>query len=42
VIDKLSFSREKRLMITLSEKQLSARTLTLRLKYAAVLNADTF
>jgi hypothetical protein len=42
VTDKLSFSREKRLMITLSEKQLSARTLTLRLKYAAVLNADTF
>lgn len=42
VIDKLTFSRDKILKVTLSEKQLSARTVSLSLKYGQLLDADTF
>lgn len=42
VIDKLSFDRAKLLKVTMSEKQLSARTVTLNINYGDLLGADTF
>ncbi|WP_316847068.1 DUF4138 domain-containing protein [Pedobacter psychrodurus] len=42
VIEKVAFSHEKRLEITMSEKQLSSRTVTLPIKYGDLLGADTF
>lgn len=42
VIDKLSFSRQKRLVLTLAEKQLSDRRVSLGIQYGDILRADTF
>jgi hypothetical protein len=42
VIDKLSFSPDKRLVLTLAEKQLSNRKVSLSIRYGDILRADTF
>jgi len=42
VIKKVSFSNEKLLKVSMSEKQLSKRTLSLNISYGDLLNADTF
>lgn len=42
VIDKLTFPSDKLLEVTMSEKQPSARTVSLRVKYGDLLGADTF
>jgi len=42
VIKKVSFSGEKLLKVSLSEKQLSKRTLSLNISYGDLLHADTF
>ncbi|MNI60347.1 hypothetical protein D3C73_1155580 [compost metagenome] len=42
VIKKVSFSSEKLLKVSMSEKQLSKRTLSLNISYGDLLNADTF
>lgn len=42
VIDKLTFSADKLLELTMSEKQPSARTVSLKIKYGDLLGADTF
>ncbi|WP_175632302.1 DUF4138 domain-containing protein [Pedobacter ghigonis] len=42
VIKKVSFSSEKLLKVSMSEKQLSKRTLSLSISYGDLLNADTF
>lgn len=42
VVKKVSFSSEKLLKVSLNEKQLSSRTLSLNISYADLLHADTF
>ena len=42
VIRKLTFPDDKILTIELSEKQISGRTISLKVKYSDVLNADAF
>jgi len=42
VIKKVSFSSEKLLKVSMSEKQLSKRTLSLNISYGDLLHADTF
>ena len=42
VLEKLTFPDEKVLSFTMSEKPISGRTVTLRIDYADVLNADGF
>ena len=42
VIKKISFPGSKVLKITLSEQQISGRTVELKIKYRDILNADTF
>jgi conjugative transposon TraN protein len=42
VLNKLSFPEEKQINISISEKQISGRTITLSMDYADILNADGF
>lgn len=42
VFEKFTFPDEKVLTIEISEKQISGRTITLRIDYADVLHADSF
>ncbi|ADY38180.1 bacteroides conjugative transposon TraN protein (plasmid) [Phocaeicola salanitronis DSM 18170] len=42
VFEKFTFPDEKVLTVEISEKQISGRTITLRIDYADVLNADSF
>jgi conjugative transposon TraN protein len=42
VFDKFTFPEDKVFTIEISEKQISGRTITLRISYADVLNADAF
>lgn len=42
VLKKLTFPENKQLNIELTEKQISGRTITLKLKYGDILRADTF
>ena len=42
VFEKFTFPEDKVLTIEISEKQISGRTITLRINYADVLNADAF
>lgn len=42
VFEKFTFPDEKVLTIEISEKQISGRTITLRIDYADILHADAF